>query len=246
MNKNSYSELCQEDKLFLENYINYFKFIDASTGTCMGGISSLDDMVLYKSKFSDIAEISTKELLEYFKDPKIQELRLKVIDTNKQVKALGARTFESGKTKLFTVTYAPIINPSTNNIVAILVVPGYLETFNTWAIFTRYYTTGTTSLHPYNPNEYALTEREKQVIFLFLLNLDSNSIAEILSSVGCKNISKSAIDQIFHGQLYPKFSVYSRKALHDKLIDLGYYRVIPRNILNHGFTIEISDYVYFD
>jgi hypothetical protein len=46
------------------------------------------------------------------------------------------------------------------------------------------------------------------VIFLFLLNLDSKSIAEIINRIENKTISKNTIDQIFTTQLMPNFAVY--------------------------------------
>lgn len=47
-------------------------------------------------------------------------------------------------------------------------------------------------------------------------------------------------------QLIPKFSVYGRKALYEKLTDLGYHRFIPNNVLCNGFCIEITDDTVFD
>ena len=87
------------------------------------------------------------------------------------------------------------------------------------------------------------------MIFLFLLNLDSKSIAEIINRIDRienKTISRNTIDQIFTTQLMPNFAAYGRKALHIKLVQLIYYRFIPRNILCNDFAIEITDYVIFN
>lgn len=51
---------------------------------------------------------------------------------------------------------------------------------------------------------------------------------------------------MFNKQLFPKFGVYNRKALYDKLITLGYNRLMPKNVLNDGILLEITDYVVFN
>ena len=83
------------------------------------------------------------------------------------------------------------------------------------------------------------------MVFFFLLNLESSTIAEVLSKIENKRITKNSIDQIFSKQLLPKFGVYSRKALYNKLYDNGYTRIVPQNILNEGILLDITDYVIF-
>lgn len=78
-----------------------------------------------------------------------------------------------------------------------------------------------------------------------MLNFESQTIAELIAKIENKTISKNAIDQVFTKQLLPKFGVYSRKALYEKLQDLGYDRLIPHNILQDGFTQDLTDYVIF-
>ena len=76
-----------------------------------------------------------------------------------------------------------------------------------------------------------LSKREKQVIFLFLANLNSQEIADTLFKIDNKRITKSTIDSVFTDQLYLKFKVASCTALHKKLLELSYHEFIPQEIL---------------
>ena len=56
-------------------------------------------------------------------------------------------------------------------------------------------------------------------------------IASILAIVEGHNISKSAIDSLFRNQLFVKFEVYSRKALFEKLLNLGFDVIFRKSLL---------------
>lgn len=145
---------------------------------------------------------------------------------------------------MLVANLSPIINPASDNVVGILGLIHNLEIFNLSSILAQYYKASELAVP--SMGKLLLTEREKQTIFFFLLNLDSKSIAEILSRIENKQISKNSLDQMFNKQLFPKFVVYNRKALYDKLITLGYNRLMPKNILNDGILLEIADYVVFN
>jgi hypothetical protein len=237
--------LKQKDQMFLEQYVAYFKLISESTGDLLGGVLSLECKILYKSAFSKRIGASDNEVIEHLRKPEIMALQAKAIENRVLVKYLLMGQLESGKPSFLILSYAPIINPSTNNIVALYGSSKEVETFNIWFILSKYYTKGIAVVDEFE-YQIKLTAREKQVVFLFLLNLDSSTIAEIVSKIEGKKISKSAIDQIFTSQLIPKFAVFGRKALYDKLAELGYYRFVPNNILCNEFCIEITDYTVFD
>ena len=90
-----------------------------------------------------------------------------------------------------------------------------------------------------NIMEYKLTPREQQVIFLFLSNFSSPDIANIISQIEGKSISKSYIDKVFAEQLYMKFGVNDRKALFDKLQLLGLSETLPAQFLKYG-SVRLS------
>ncbi len=237
--------LNRDDQIFLEQYVTYFKLISESTGDLLGGILGLDHKILYKSEFSKRIGASDSEVMEHLKKPEVIALQTKAIEKRILIKYLLMGLMENGKSSFLILSYAPIINPSTNNVVALYSSSKVVETFNIWFILSKYYTKGVAVIDKFE-YQIKLTAREKQVVFLFLLNLDSSTIAEIVSKIEGKRISKNAIDQVFTAQLIPKFAVFGRKALYDKLTDLGYYRFIPNNVLHKGFCIEITDYTIFD
>lgn len=233
------------DQEFLNQYIAYFKLISESTGDLLGGVLSLDREILYKSEFAKRLGVSDNEVVAHLHKPEVMALQDKAIEKRSLVKYLLMGAFENSSTRFLVLSYAPIINPKTDNIVALYNSSKLVDTLNIWFILSKYYTKGVAVIDKFE-YQIKLTNREKQVVFLFLLNLDSSTIAKIISRIEGKTISKNAIDQVFKSQLIPKFSVFGRKALYDKLIDLGYYRFVPNNILRDGFCIEITDYTIFD
>lgn len=76
-----------------------------------------------------------------------------------------------------------------------------------------------------------LSKREKQLIFFCIAKLGSQEIANMISKIENKIISKNTIDNIFQIQLFNKFGVYSRQALYVKLMQLGYNKFIPKEVL---------------
>lgn len=72
-----------------------------------------------------------------------------------------------------------------------------------------------------------LTPREENVVFLLILNFTSREIAAILSQVENKKVSKDAIDKLISNQLQIKFNVVYRYKLVERLIELGYHKMIP-------------------
>lgn len=88
---------------------------------------------------------------------------------------------------------------------------------------------------------YKLTNREEQIIFLFLANFGSLDIAKIINQIEGKKITKSYVDKVFSQQLYAKFNVNDRKALFDKLNELGFSDYLPSHLLKFC-SIEVSRY----
>ena len=51
---------------------------------------------------------------------------------------------------------------------------------------------------------------------------------------------------MFTQQLFPKFDVFNRKSLYNKLIDSGFSRLMPENVLDESIVFEITDYIEFN
>lgn len=237
-------ELAVTDQQFLAEYIKSVEMVINNGLGYVGGVVDLDLRPRFISKFNENFGITENERSRILQDPRINTYRRLAISERRIVKLLAVRSFPDSGAKMLVANLSPIINPTTNNIVGILGLIHNLEIFNLSSIIAQYYKSGELSVPTLD--NVTLTEREKQTIFFFLLNLDSKSIAEILSRIEAKRISKNSLDQMFNKQLFPKFGVYNRKALYDKLIALGYNRLMPKNVLNDGILLEITDYVVFN
>lgn len=127
-------------------------------------------------------------------------------------------------------TEKPIVNPGTNDTVAIsmelrkLDIPLYFAKIlelNSFPIsnLTQDY------------QDHLLTKREHEIAFLLFHYPTSEKIAEIISSFSPKPVSAKTIRNILSQQLYPKFKVYNIQALIDKLYVLDYHKKIPPSLL---------------
>ena len=131
----------------------------------------------------------------------------------------------------------PLVNPNTKQIVGILCQLIELSLTNLSRQILELYVDnddGNGQLA-----NIQLSKREKQVIFFFMHNLSSQQIAEIISKIEGKILSKSTIDSLFIDQLYIKFDVHNRMALADKLQQLGYATLIPESLLIEN-SIKLS------
>ena len=231
------------DEIFLKDYISGFQKVSNHT---LGIQCSVLDLEFKRITSSDLilgAGLTEEDIAKLQTDLKINTYRQRAITEKKVIKFLSVRSFAKLGTIINIVTNSPIINPETQNVIALHVIVHDLDIFNISSLLARYYKNGDLAVNQLKGP--VLTEREKQVVFFFLLNLESSTIAEVLSKVENKRITKNSIDQIFCKQLLPKFNVYSRKALYDKLYHKGYTRIVPQNILNGGILIDITDYVIF-
>ena len=236
----------QSDSEFLTHYIKCLDFISQNTSAMLYNVLNITcDTVLYKSIFNEKRGATDQEVQKLLNDSRLKEYRSKAVSSRGNIKLLAIKSFPQSITQIRIISNLPLINPATNNVVALLVNVHPIEVFNLSSILAKYYNHQLEDLiHP-RINLVNLTERERQVVFFFILHLESQAIADILAKIENKSISKNAIDQIFHKQLLPKFEVYSRKALYDKLLEYGFGRMIPQNILREGLIFEITDYVIY-
>ena len=231
------------DIVFLKDFAQGISIVSNNVLGLYCGVLDLNLNSIFAAKSLADIGVTPLELQKFLLDPKINQYRKKAITEQKIVKILIVRSVNAG-TIIAITTYSPIFNPSTRNLVGLYVDVHKLDIFNLSNILSRYYKNGNLEIPSFSGP--ILTEREKQVIFFFLLNLESLTIAEILSKIENKSISKNAVDQMFTRQLLPKFGVYNRRSLYEKLSELGYIRLIPHNVLNEGILVEITDYVLFN
>lgn len=235
-----------DDKKFLDKYCESMKFIFDHIPGLMGGVMSPEFKPLLKSRTSIELGINDEELAKILIKPQIIGYLNKVITSKQTVKILTFKALPNSNIRIFIVNFIPVINPSTDNIVAIWVRPNPIEVFNVSTLLFRYFKYGAIDIPGSKFNSIHLTKKEKCVIFFFMLNFESQAIADLISKIENKNITKNAIDQIFSKRLLPKFSVFSRKALYEKLHEYGFQRLIPHNALVDDLFFEVTDYLIFD
>lgn len=127
----------------------------------------------------------------------------------------------------------PIINPSTQNIVAISIESKKLD-FQVYLykllMFLQKHTLIPGKL---KHQDKLLTLREHEIAFLLFYCKTAKKIAMILSQIYDRSISAKTIANIISTQLYTKLNVYGIEALIDKLHALGYHTKLPVSFITN-------------
>lgn len=152
---------------------------------------------------------------------------------------------KSGITRLINFYIGSILNPSTKQIVGAAVqmvrFSGYSRIEMVLHSHNEDYEPSIDEIDPVlnddktefreisnsNSLPIKLTKREENVVFLLILNYSSREIADILSKVENKKVSKDAVDKLITNQLQIKFDVVYRYKLVERLVELGYHRITP-------------------
>ncbi len=223
------------DKQFLQAMISAVELTSSGIPDQMLSIKDLNSVNLYCSKgFADAIGVAQTSIAgSTFCTGQILDIVIsedqKVFKSRKLQAFLKIDRFHNMIKPLIFIK-SPIINPNTNNVVGLLLqVFEYGITNNFHQQIVSLYNSFSTKAKQLVPIK--LSKREKQVIFFFLAHLSSQEIAETLHKLENKRVTKSTIDSIFTDQLYLKFDVTNRIALHQKLLELGYNKFIPQEIL---------------
>jgi hypothetical protein len=228
----------EQDNVFLKYYAQAWNVTLSNAIDIASMLISTDIKLLgisYPKKYEYLKYVPETFILEKIFTPEAKIKINEVIDLNKRTSHIETHTLPDSTIRIYQIDKHPIVNPETNNVVAIWVKGDEVQA-NTARIITNSYVSKNNS-----NMEACLTEREKQVVFFLMINFNSEMIAEFISKIENKQISKNAIDQLFKNQLFPKFGVYNRKALSEKLLSIGFDRLIPYNILKENVSIDITD-----
>ncbi len=132
---------------------------------------------------------------------------------------------------LIILTYAPLINPDTDNVIGFKitgVLPDFpLNFYNLEKIIQ--------SSHYENkpPLDSASEEQLQEEAILFLLFHCENyqRIAELLSLTNGRKITRFMVSKVVTRKIYPKFAVINLEALKQKAHEQGYHKKIPVGLL---------------
>lgn len=244
----------QDDQEFLKSFINSVDILANALPKQLIGIKDTNSVHIYCSKYflNDVLCVDAHTILgkaTLLDDPtrltpyeQMLEEDQRIINKRTSQAYLKLNNFNDGiKPRIFIKS--PIINPATNNVVGVM-----YQGFD-WSLvnFNQQLIKAHQLFKPQNTNTGdlpKLTKREKQIVFFFLARLNSQEIADILYTIENKHLSKSTIDSIFIDRLYIKFKVTNRQALYDKLLNLGYDRLIPVDLLM-STTIPLAEPVIY-
>ena len=228
----------QNNEDFLKSFILQIQNLTHSINDQRICVKNIDSITVFCSKaFTNFLMIDSKDILGkitwlplYNDDPEIEKLIIKedqsVIITRESSSIFKVNNINN-KLESYLCIKSPIINPTTNDVIGIFVNCIGNGVYNLLTTITQ-----ENKKLPVQIKLPHLNRREKQVIFLFLSHLSSNEIADALYKLEGQHIKKSSVDSIFNDQLYIKFSVNSRIALYNKLLDAGYDKLIPKEILS--------------
>jgi hypothetical protein len=166
---------------------------------------------------------------------------MQAIDERRAVRRLEVHNLFEIEPKVYMIFRHPIINPDTENVAGLWVFGYPVEVSNVSGLVSDFYAHDSKCRKNMKKENIRLTKREQQVVFFFMLNFKSEQIGSLITKIEKKTVSKDAVDQLFRRQLFPKFDVVNRKALYDKLNKMGFAQVIPYNVLDEGFSIEITN-----
>ena len=186
----------------------------------------------------DVESIIGKSLMDpFFHDficPKeITSLFDQVIESEKEIDFIGVSFNRLPNYRLLHFYYEPIINPITNNIIAIKVEAKLIKYPLRWSSlssflkreFQHFFTTQLTG------KDKLLSTREHEIIFL-LFHMDTyEDIAEVINMNYNLQLTESAIGKYIRSNLYPKFKVNDKKSLKTRAQSLGYHKNIPISLL---------------
>lgn len=166
-----------------------------------------------------------------------------VINTRNKRISFNIHLFD-GQVQPYLCTKYPVVNPSTNEVIAIYCVFQKIPFGGIHHQILRAYNIYRKASQKTDLERYKLTKREKQVIFLFLSGLSSQEIAEVLSQIENKTVTKSTIDSLFTKQLRLKFDAYTRQGLFEKLMESGFDRYIPKDLFIN-IKLPITDLISY-
>jgi hypothetical protein len=225
---------------FLAGFCQALEQVVTSVPHLMFGVKNTHSQIIYYShSYANFLEINPDKILGKTTVPPLYDnLEIEatifkedqqVINNREQLRLLKINKV-ANRLKPYICVKSPIINPLNQEVVGILLQGLEISVLNLNQLITNCYAT----IKPPRleaPKLPHLSKRERQVIFLFMAQLTSQEIAEMIYRLEHKKVSKSTIDSLFTDQLYPKFKVNSRSALYAKLCQLNFDQLIPSDIL---------------
>ncbi|MBP9743413.1 MAG: hypothetical protein KBD37_08645 [Burkholderiales bacterium] len=229
-----------DDINFLNKVVELYKLIYFNESTLLIGIN---DYILFAGKkIQAITNINTellsgKNYLDILPLPEgnidnIKASIKKVLLTKIPQEFLSINLNHNPDYLILDCILKPIINCSTDNIVAISVESRKLNAqLYLYKLLLFLEKTQFKLNQNVKHTDALLTLREHEIAFLLFYCKSAKKIALFLSNLYDKSVTAKTISNIISGSLYLKLKVYGIDALMDKLQSLGYHNKIPVSFL---------------
>lgn len=227
------------DKEALEEVVNYYR---KKFETQMGVITDLDYTVLVEDGISaKLTNFEGDSFLDHkiFPDIALTTWRSDIVanaliecnNLRKARRLLSLRFSRQTPYWLAILTYAPLINPDTDNVIGYKItgeLPEFpLNFYNLEKIIhTSHYEN-----KPILANDEEEQLQEDAILFLLFHCENYQKIAELLSLTYGRKITRFMISKIIVRKIYPKFDVINLPALKQVAHEQGYHKKLPVGLL---------------
>jgi hypothetical protein len=238
-----------DDERFLARVIELYQAIYVNE---MAFLIGLDNRILFAgNKIENLTGLSPLELIgkNHLQSLPLPEENIegiiasldKVIHTRVSQKYLSINLNHPPDYLILDCTEKPIINPTTDQIVALSIESRKLDFAISYhkLLMLTIANQSKGLLSNAKHVDSLLTLRQHEITFLLFHCKSAEKVAQILASIYAKSIAPKTIHNIMRQQIYPKFGVYSQKALLDKAYHLSYHKNVPVTLLSN-LHIELS------
>lgn len=169
---------------------------------------------------------------------------IKTALTTKEVQRMISVNIErtNSTQRILLVTHAPLVNPDTNNAVAVKIrfdrmnFPSY---FHHLLLKSPKQFANLTVLREFESDKL-LSRREHEIAFLLFYCKSVEQITQIINLFTERQIVTKTVQNIIRQQLYPKFQAKNQEVLLEQLHQLDYHKNIPPSLL-FNFQINLND-----
>lgn len=144
--------------------------------------------------------------------------------------------------RILLVTHAPLINPDTNNAVAVKI---QFDKINFPCYFHHLLLKSPKQFAQLSPvvslnHDELLSRREHEIAFLLFYCKSVEQITKIINLFAERPIATKTVQNIIRQQLYPKFQVKNQETLIEQLHQHEYHKKIPPSLM-FNFQINLNN-----
>jgi hypothetical protein len=235
------------DQEALQETIRYHKIINEN---CMTGIVNLDLTVVCEDGLSakrantETGSYIGRKIYPDISDGWRSEIVAKILDDclnlRKTGKLLSLRFSRDPQYWLVVLTYMPLINQTTNNVIGYKVIGELPDYPLAYYKLEKLIAISHRAPKVDNGDDGFLSGVEHEIMFLLFHCNTYEQIANLLSLANDKIFTKSAIAKIINRRLYNKFGVVNLDALKEAAHAKSYHKKLPVSLFGE-FMFPLSE-----